>query len=666
MLAAGDTAAENFDLIAALENRVSGGVDATQTSSTTYQPRAHVPVGGGHLYLPSVSGNSASVTFPSIAADEDFVFEAEVFLVSATNFYLVTGATADHRFAIFDGKFYFASSEFQTLDSSLATGASTLTVERSGSTLTLKQDGVTKATKSSGVSDNAYNFTHLSFNQQFTSSILGLNGYIKTATLSVAGTEELNIDFSNATHGASSFVCSTGQTVSINKAGLDPATIIRRSVARFDGVANYMFNTFSEDVTTAHGFIKFAVNGDTFNNTAPTTLSLFRTDHWLTNAAILYSGNGTTGTNGRTYIAATVMSQSGKWDDANGTIVAEIGISDGNHFSKINNASIQTDSSAYSLNASKFRIGAGSVSGQAPIDIEQIYLFDRVLSSEEAAKVQDYMNPSDSIYRRITDSDALAYIAALEGDGVSVSDTQKEAIEDFCVTAKSGGWYSSLKRLYLPIWGAAAPNARCLVSSTSGTFEGSFTHATGYAHPTAASSANRFNTGYKLLDDLTTEDACLMAIAYDDVPPPDRAINASNKTIIGSGSITANGVRINTTSSSLVPQAVWLGVNESTLPSYGSHGVLLSNRKGGDTTLSRRTASAYDEDSTTGTLTGTYNNNFPITGYGSSSGSTGAVGQATDSKAGAFGIGEGLDATDRAAYTLAVKNLWETCSGLTL
>jgi len=264
------------------------------------------------------------------------------------------------------------------------------------------------------------------------------------------------------------------------------------------------------------------------------------------------------------------------------------------------------------------------------------------------------------------DPDANAYIALLEGDGVSVSDAQKTAIDTFYVTGKSDGWYSKLKRFYFPIWGAAAPNARCLVSSTSGTFEGSFTHTTGYAHPSAASSANRFNTGYKLLDDLTTEDACLMALAYDDVPPRDRAINASNKTIIGSGSVTANSVRINTGSSSLLPKAVWLGVDESTLPTFGSHGVLLSNRKGGGTTLSRRTASVFDDDTTTGSLTGTYNNNFPITGYGSANGSTGAVGQATTSKAGALAISEGLDATERAAYTLAVKNLWETCSGLTL
>ena len=269
--------------------------------------------------------------------------------------------------------------------------------------------------------------------------------------------------------------------------------------------------------------------------------------------------------------------------------------------------------------------------------------------------------------QRGPDPNASAYIGLLEGDGVSLSSAQKTAIDTFYVTGKNEGWYSSIKRFYLPIWEAAAPNARCLVSSTSGTFEGSFTHATGYAHPTAASSSNRFDTGYKLLDDLTIENACLMALAYDATSPHDRGINNSNRTIIGAGSVTANSVRINTQGSALLPKASWLGVAVTgSLATFGSHGVLLANRKDGDTTLSRRTASAFDEKTTTGTLTGSYNNSFPITGFGAAASSTGATTQFTDSNAGAFGISDGLNVTDRSAYTDAVKTLWETCSGITL
>jgi len=197
----------------------------------------------------------------------------------------------------------------------------------------------------------------------------------------------LDIDFSDGDHKASSFTCSTGQTVTVHRTGSDPATLIGRNVLRFDGSNDYIGNSLSSDLNTAHAFIKFAVNGDTFSSTAPTTMALYRTEHWLTNAAAMFIGVGTTSTNARTFIGATVMQQSGKWNDDNETIIAEISISDGAHFSKVNNANLLTDSRAYSLNSNKFRIGAGSTSGNASIDVEQIYLFDFVLSSGESAKM---------------------------------------------------------------------------------------------------------------------------------------------------------------------------------------------------------------------------------------------------------------------------------------
>lgn len=55
-----------------------------------------------------------------------------------------------------------------------------------------------------------------------------------------------------------------------------------------------------------------------------------------------------------------------------------------------------------------------------------------------------------------------------------------DALDTFIRTGKSDGWYSSIKRMYLPIWAAAAPNAICMTSLTSGTFNGTVTHAAGY------------------------------------------------------------------------------------------------------------------------------------------------------------------------------------------
>lgn len=92
-----------------------------------------------------------------------------------------------------------------------------------------------------------------------------------------------------------------------------------------------------------------------------------------------------------------------------------------------------------------------------------------------------------------TDSDASTYAAALEGDGVVLSDDQKQAIDTFYLTGKSQGWYSSLARVYLPIWQQASANSRCLVSGTQGTFNGSVTHSLGYI--SSPSFSGWFDTG---------------------------------------------------------------------------------------------------------------------------------------------------------------------------
>jgi hypothetical protein len=91
------------------------------------------------------------------------------------------------------------------------------------------------------------------------------------------------------------------------------------------------------------------------------------------------------------------------------------------------------------------------------------------------------------------DPDAKAYIAAVETAGATVSGGQKAAINTFFKTGKSEGWYSNIKRLYLPIWAAAAPNAIDMIDLGSGTFNGGVTHAAGYVQGNG--STGYFDTG---------------------------------------------------------------------------------------------------------------------------------------------------------------------------
>jgi hypothetical protein len=100
------------------------------------------------------------------------------------------------------------------------------------------------------------------------------------------------------------------------------------------------------------------------------------------------------------------------------------------------------------------------------------------------------------LYPIESDPDAKAYINAVVAAGGTVSEGQRTAINTFYKTGKADGWYSSLKRLYLPIWGVAAPNAICMTSLTSGTFVGTVTHAAGYVQ--SDGSTGYFNTGVSL------------------------------------------------------------------------------------------------------------------------------------------------------------------------
>lgn len=68
------------------------------------------------------------------------------------------------------------------------------------------------------------------------------NFYCKGITIYNGGATVLDIDFTNPSdaHGATSITAETGQTVTINQSGNNPATLIRYPVARFDGSDDLM------------------------------------------------------------------------------------------------------------------------------------------------------------------------------------------------------------------------------------------------------------------------------------------------------------------------------------------------------------------------------------------------------------------------------------------
>ena len=411
ILAEVQSTADFLDSVPLLKNLAdpSGATDAKQFTATN-QPTA-LPltkdsngVLGGYLYQPDVTGNAPAVTFPTINANEDFVFEMEVYLVDATSFHLASGSSQNHRFAVHSNAFYFAP-ESAALDSPLATGASTLTVERSGTTATLKQDGVVKATLGANVADNIYDLTHLSHNGQFATSIGRINGYIKTATLSINGTEELNIDFTspNVRHGATKFKCATGQVVTINQSGNNPATVIKKPVLRFDGVNSSLQGLFANNIDSGYMFAAFSVlgdGGDTYGRIFSVHNSASAVDS--TNFGFIFSLRELETNNLGSFYNSTFNLKNDLFDDDNGDILHEVRSKSGQHLASVNGASLVADSrDTSSVDSDTFNISrshAGASNDNVAIDLEYLALFPATITDEQADAVRNYINNRNNVF----------------------------------------------------------------------------------------------------------------------------------------------------------------------------------------------------------------------------------------------------------------------------
>jgi hypothetical protein len=258
------------------------------------------------------------------------------------------------------------------------------------------------------------------------------------------------------------------------------------------------------------------------------------------------------------------------------------------------------------------------------------------------------------------DPDAKAYIDTVVAAGATVSGAQRTAINNFYKTAKAGGWYSQLKRLYFPIWGgSAAPNAIDMISTLSGSFVGTLTYTSGYV-------SGNGTTGYFIFDlapsalGLTTSSASIYGLFTGAA-----AINGS-VALMGCQD-TSNSSRAGYRSGGVGVRGVAIFVsNASTYAETDSRSVLVSSRTT-TTTLSsyKRTSSGFvttvNESSVTSPVVGTTN---PMA-LGNNNNGTVTVPVSTI-RYGAYGMGLGLTAAQAESFSLALKTLWETCTGLTL
>ena len=253
------------------------------------------------------------------------------------------------------------------------------------------------------------------------------------------------------------------------------------------------------------------------------------------------------------------------------------------------------------------------------------------------------------------DTDAKAYIDAVIAAGATVTATQRNAINAFVKGGKTDGWWSSMKRIYLPIWGIAAPNAIEMATRTSGTFVGTVTHSSGFVKGDGSTGYFDFGTRMQT-DGLTSASGLLFCL----VRVADTMSAAAS--MIGVNAI-ANSQLIRQSSATAI-QSRYTGSSLSLTGGNARTGILsIASTANTSRSFRRRvTSGATSLATSAGEAAFTLAN---LNCYAMARNSSG-ISEPTNAELGSYGYMLGLSDANTDIFTLALKNLWETCTGLTL
>ena len=247
---------------------------------------------------------------------------------------------------------------------------------------------------------------------------------------------------------------------------------------------------------------------------------------------------------------------------------------------------------------------------------------------------------------------AAAYIAAITATGATVTPTQRSAINTFITTGETEGWYALLKRFYLPIWQVAGANAICLKSLTSGTFVGDVTHTVGGAY---SGYTGYMNTNVNIL-------GLGIASSYHYSVLFVNNIGEGYDAPFG----TVQDVYFFSDDGNFACQIEDVTIDMRVFAESSGFGITTLGGNQFDRYVKNRTTSGV------ATITDTQdfellsypsNNNIFFLARNAGSNSPNAT---YNNTLGAFGIASELTNSQDTAYTLALKTLWETTTGLTL
>jgi len=251
------------------------------------------------------------------------------------------------------------------------------------------------------------------------------------------------------------------------------------------------------------------------------------------------------------------------------------------------------------------------------------------------------------------DPSAADYIAAVRAAGATVTSSQVGEINTFYKAAKSGGYYTSLKRLYLPIWGVAAANAIDMIGLTSGTFSGGVTHGAGFVQGNG--TTGYFDSATSPTDiSLDMTGATMFRLIYE-------AITGNNYIGAISG---ADGFWLGSNGTNCV---AIIGAVAGISVANDERGILLTSRTSTTAfSLYARNSSGFTTVGSDPTLdTGGLPNRDILLSGARDNGVVAAI-WADTSKDGLYGIANGMNAATAQTFTSHLKTLWEGCTGLTL
>lgn len=251
------------------------------------------------------------------------------------------------------------------------------------------------------------------------------------------------------------------------------------------------------------------------------------------------------------------------------------------------------------------------------------------------------------------DPDAKGYINAVVAAGGTVSGAQRTAINTFIKGEKAASRWILQKRIYLPIWGVAAANAIDMVSLTSGTFVGNVTHNAGSVSTTAPTGHFLANATPASLG-VNQADVSIWVLVASGIHEFSGCGGTSNSRLL-LGRVSALNTAAIPSTTSIVPGSV------------DTQGINMASRIGSDLSLFQRKTSGWITP-----LTSTQANTTALPLFNPSFlGNFNANGVVTTARTsvgeyGSYGYGLGMTSVQAEAFSLALKSLFETATGIIL